>query len=104
MENHGLRSHNDKVCADNSTGNTPNSSQSVRPICPNRPIIWDIFEKYSHHMFIFHVHDVGQQVPREMQKMGCISIVSSFVYMVYCRQAEKNYVSEIIYFLSFLQF
>ena len=49
-----------------------------------------IWEKNSHHMFIFHVHDVGQQVPREMQKMGCISIVSSFVYMVYCNTAGKQ--------------
>ena len=27
MENHGLRTHNDKVCADSSTGNTPNTPQ-----------------------------------------------------------------------------
>ena len=53
--------------------------------------LFGIFEKKnSHHMFIFHVHDVGQQVPREMQKMGCISIVSSFVYMVYCNTAGKQ--------------
>jgi hypothetical protein len=38
---------------DISTGNTP---QFIQPICPNMPIIWDIFEKSPHHMFI--VHDV----------------------------------------------
>ena len=36
MENHGLGTHNDKMCADSSTGNTP---QFIRPI------IWDTFEK-----------------------------------------------------------
>ena len=99
------------MCAGNSAGNTPNSPQFIRPICPNSEInraLFGIFlKKNSHHMFIFHVHDdVGQQVPREMQKMGCISIVSSFVYMVYCRQAEKNYVPEIIisFFCPFCSF
>ena len=48
MKNHGLGTHNDKLCADSSTGNTPNISQFIRPICPNWPIIWDVFKKSSH--------------------------------------------------------
>ena len=51
MENQGLATNNDKMCADSLTGNTP---QYISPICPNRPIIWDIFEKSSHHMSIVH--------------------------------------------------
>ena len=50
MENHGLGTHNDKMCAEILTGNTP---QLIQPICPNRPIISDIFEKKNpHHMSI----------------------------------------------------
>ena len=49
MENHLLQTHNNKMCADKSTRNTPNTLQL------NSPIIWDIFEKSSHHMSIFHV-------------------------------------------------
>ena len=45
MENHGLGTHNDKMCAEILTQNTP---QFIRPIFPNRPIVWDIFEKGSH--------------------------------------------------------
>ena len=33
------------MCAENSTKNTRNTPQSIQPISPNRPIIWDIFEK-----------------------------------------------------------
>ena len=38
--------------AKTSTGNTPNTPQLIRPICPNWPIIWDIFEKSRHHKSI----------------------------------------------------
>ena len=38
--------------AEISTENTPNSPQLIRPIRPNRPIIWDILEKKSSS----HVH------------------------------------------------
>ena len=44
----------DKMCADSSTGNTPNTPQFIQPICPNRPIIWNIFEKSCHHISIVH--------------------------------------------------
>ena len=50
MENHGLETHNDIMCADTSTGNTTIYSTH----CPNRPIIQDIFEKSSHHMSMMH--------------------------------------------------
>ena len=50
IENHGLGAHTDKICAKSSTGNTP---QFILPICPNRPIIWEIFEKNPSS----HVHD-----------------------------------------------
>ena len=43
IENHGLRTHDEKLFADSSTRNTPNTLQSIQPICPKRPIIWDIF-------------------------------------------------------------
>ena len=43
-----LGTHNDKMCAEISTGNTPNTPRFIRPICPNRPIIWDIFFKSPH--------------------------------------------------------
>ena len=46
MENRGIGTHNDKMCAE--TGNIPNTTQFIRPI------IWDIFEKSSHHMSIVH--------------------------------------------------
>ena len=52
MENHRLGTNNDKICADSSTGNTP---QFIWPIRQNRLIIWDLFEKSSHHMSIVHV-------------------------------------------------
>ena len=52
MEGHELGTHIDKVCADSSTGTTP---QSIQPFFPNLPIIWDIFKKTSpHHMSIVH--------------------------------------------------
>ena len=54
MKNHGLGTHNHKMCAEISTGNTPNPLQIIWPICPNWSIIWDIFEKSPHHMSIFH--------------------------------------------------
>ena len=54
MENHGLGTHNDKICAHSSTENTPSIPQFIRPKSPNRPIIYDIFEKSSHHMPIVH--------------------------------------------------
>ena len=54
MENHGLGTHNDKICAHSSTENTPSIPQFIRPKSPNRPIIYDIFEKSSHHMSIVH--------------------------------------------------
>ena len=51
MENHGLGTHNDKMCAEILTGNTP---QFIRPFCPNQPIISNIFEKSQHHMSIVY--------------------------------------------------
>ena len=54
MENHGLETYNDIMCADTSTGNTTNTPQFIWPICPNQPIIWDIFEKSSYHMSIVY--------------------------------------------------
>ena len=32
MKNHGLGTHNEKICAEISTGNTPNTPQLIRPI------------------------------------------------------------------------
>ena len=85
------------MCADIIQMEIPQIAHNLFDLSSQIRQLFGIFlKKNFDHMFIFHVHDVGQQVPREMQKMGCISIVSSFVYMVYCRQAEKNYVSEII--------
>ena len=37
MENQGLGTSNDKICAESSTGNVPNAPQFIWPICPNRP-------------------------------------------------------------------
>jgi hypothetical protein len=54
MKNHELGIHNDKRCADSLTGNTPNIPQFIRHICPNQPIVWDIFENSTHHMSIIH--------------------------------------------------
>ena len=54
MENQGLVIHNDKMCAEGSTGNTQNTPQFIWLICPNRQIIWDIFEKGPYHMSIVH--------------------------------------------------
>ena len=59
MENHGLGTDNDKMCAEISTGNTPNTLQSIRSLCPNQPLIWDIFEKKS----LSHVHDFYYKGP-----------------------------------------
>jgi hypothetical protein len=42
------------MCAEISTENTPNTPQFIRPICPKRPIIWNIFEESPHHMSIAH--------------------------------------------------
>ena len=36
IKNHELRTHNDKMCADNSTGNTLNTPQFILPTCPKR--------------------------------------------------------------------
>ena len=57
MEKHGLVTHIDKMCADSLTENTPNTPQFILPVCPNRPIFWDIFEKGSHHVSIAHGRD-----------------------------------------------
>ena len=59
MKKHGLGTQNGKMCPESLTGNTPNIPQFIRPICPNQPIIWDIFEKKPHHMSIIHsiLHD-----------------------------------------------
>ena len=65
MENHGLGTHNDKICAYSSTENTPSIPQFIRPKSPNRPIIYDIFEKSSHHMSI--VHATTEQVSEYKQ-------------------------------------
>ena len=54
MKNHELGTHDVKVCIESSTGNTPNTPQFIRPICPNRQIIWDIFETSALHMSIVH--------------------------------------------------
>ena len=45
MENHGLGAYKDKIYAKSSTECTTNTSKFIQPICPNRWIIWDIFEK-----------------------------------------------------------
>ena len=42
MENHGLGTHKDKKCVEDSIINTPNTPQFIWPICPNGPIFWDI--------------------------------------------------------------
>ena len=52
MENHGTGTHNEKTCCLISTAT--NAPQFIQPICPNQPIIWDIFEKNPHHTFIVH--------------------------------------------------
>ena len=48
MKNHGLGTHNEKMCTEISTGNTTNTQKFIWPICPIQTIIWDIFEKNSH--------------------------------------------------------
>ena len=54
MNNHGLETNNDKICAESSTENAPNTPQFIWPLCLNWPIIWDIFEKSPLHMSIVH--------------------------------------------------
>ena len=46
--------HNDKMCAESLTGNTPNTPQFIRSISPNPPIIYDIFKRSPLHMSIVH--------------------------------------------------
>ena len=41
MKNHGLGTHNEKMCAEISTGKTPSTPQLIRPIGHKQPIIWD---------------------------------------------------------------
>ena len=75
-------SPSDKMCADSSTGNTPNTPQCNRPICPNRPIIWDIFEKNSHHISFVHVIILSVCKTRSLgiapkdSKTNCYTILS----------------------------
>ena len=56
IENHGLGTHNDKMYAKSSTGNTTSTPQFIWPICmlPKSANFWVIFEKGSHHMSIVH--------------------------------------------------
>ena len=54
MKNHGLGTHNDKMCAEIPTGNTPNTPQLNQLIRQNRPIIRNFLEKCPHHMSIVH--------------------------------------------------
>ena len=35
------------MCADSLTGNTQNTQQIIQPICPNRPIIRNVFDNSS---------------------------------------------------------
>ena len=51
-----------KKCGVNSTGNAPNTPQIIWPICPNRPIIWHIFEKNPLHTSMV-IHYSHQQKP-----------------------------------------
>ena len=43
MENHGLGTHNDNMCADISTGNTPNTPQLIRPVLDTIGQLFGIF-------------------------------------------------------------
>ena len=54
MENHGLGTLNDKMWADRSIGNIPNTLQIYSAHLHKLAIIWDIFEKRFHHMSIVH--------------------------------------------------
>ena len=81
MENNGLGAHNDKMCAESLTGNTPNTPQFIRPICPNWPIIWDVFEKSPLHMSI--VHD-----------LYCIFIFSYFFFFFSRKVAHHRHFAE----------
>ena len=47
IENHGLGTHNDKIYAKSSTGNTTSTPQFIWPICmlPKSANFWVIFEK-----------------------------------------------------------
>ena len=48
-----------KMCTESSTGDTSNTLQFIWPICPNRTIIWYIFEKSSHDMSSVHAANVN---------------------------------------------
>ena len=37
MQNHGLRMNSNKIHELSTIQNTPNTSQLIEPICPNRP-------------------------------------------------------------------
>ena len=50
MENRGIGTLYDEMCADKSTGNTPNIPQFIQPICPNWPIIWVFKKTLSSHV------------------------------------------------------
>ena len=68
------------MCAESSTGNTPNSPHFFRPICPNWPIIWDIFEDSSYYISIVpvHIHCFGVHV-----------VVGPVIYLLTHQQQKK---------------
>jgi hypothetical protein len=53
---------NDKIYAESSTENTPNSPKFIRPICPIGPQVWDIVGKRHHWASVIRVPDHHQQL------------------------------------------
>ena len=89
--------HNDKMCAEILTGNTPNTPQLIRPIGQNQPIIWDILEKSPHHMSIVHVgryiNIYSAQKNEMLLKHSCnnkIFVGIKRIVFVCCRPFQKS--------------
>ena len=61
IKNHELRTHNDKMCADNSTGNTLNTPQFVLSTCPKRNNL-GYFGKKTRLVSIVHASSYSKSV------------------------------------------
>ena len=84
-----LGTNNDKMCAEISTENTPNTPQFIWPICPNLPIIWDTFEKIPLHMSIFHAHVYSQAPIISTVLINVTGLIFEIVRYVYLKSKGK---------------
>ena len=70
-ENNRLGTNNDKICTDNSTGNTPNPPQFIWPISPNQ----SLFMQQGISRSNFNQNSISTLYIRISDSKSCVYIV-----------------------------